>query len=110
VVKVVRGATKTIPFRFRIPRGVHRGVHRFGLAGADPDGGDDALGTITIDLGDLGEEIDTEGPRTRRQLTRAFRGFEHYDGLRLRGSGARVYKDRTYRIGGRASAMTRVVR
>jgi hypothetical protein len=109
-VKVVRGATRTIPFRFHVPRGLRRGPHRFVLHGVSPDGGEDLFGAIIIDLGDLTGDPDTEGPRTAKQLANAFRRFHRWDGIRLKGTGSRVYRDDTYRIGGRAQTMAIVTR
>ena len=110
VAKVVRGATKTFRFRFHVPRRARAGHRTFTLKGASPDGVEDLFGAITIDLGDLSSEPDTEGPRTAADLARAFRAFGRYDGLRLKGRGTRVYRDATYRIGGHAAARTTVVR
>jgi hypothetical protein len=109
-VKIVRGATRTIPFTFHVPRSLPRGPHRFVLRGVSPDGGDDLFGTIVIDLGDLAGDPDTEGPRTAKELARTFRSFQRWDGIRLKGTGSRVYRDETYRIGGRAHAMAIVTR
>jgi hypothetical protein len=109
-IKVVRGGTRTIDFRFHVPRSLHRGAHSFVLSGTDPDGSQDLFGTITIDLGDLSAPSDTEGPRKASQLARSFRSLHRWDGIRLRGTGSRVYRDPTYRIGGSAHAMAVVTR
>ena len=93
-----------------MPSSLHRGEHRFALRGSDPDGSQDLFGTITIDLGDLGSPSDTEGPRTAAQLADAFRAFHRWDGITLKGTGSRVYRDPTYRIGGRAATSAIVTR
>jgi hypothetical protein len=108
VVKVVRGARRVIPFDWRVPRSLRAGTRTLRFRGSEPDGAEDFFGTITITLGDFEEETDTEGPRTLKQLADAFRGFQRWDGVRLRGHG-RVHRDRTYRIGGSAEETVRVL-
>jgi hypothetical protein len=107
--QIVRGGTRRIPFRFHVPRSLHRGPHRFVVRGSDPESGDDLFGTITIDLGGS-LSGDSEGPRTAKQLAKAFRGFHHWDGIRLKGTRSRVYRDPKYRIGGKAQTFAIVTR
>jgi len=105
-VKVVRGRTRTIGFRWTVPRSLRSGHQQLTFAGADPDASEDLFSTLTITLDDEGP-TDTEGPRTTAQLADAFRSFQRYDGILFKRTGARVYRDDTYRIGG--SARTTVV-
>jgi hypothetical protein len=108
-VKVVRGATRSIGFRWRVPRSLKSGRQRLTFLGSDPDASEDLFSTLTITLDDGGGPSDTEGPRTVNQLARAFRAFQRYDGIVLKRTGTRVFRDDIYRIGGVART-TAVVR
>lgn len=113
VVKVVRGATRRIAFTWHVPRDMRHGKHTLTFRGAEPDGGGDLFDVITVDLADgedSGRGPDLEGPRNVKGLARAFRQIKRYDGIKLKGSGAHVYRDDVLRIGGSAKARVRVRR
>ena len=92
--------------RWTVPRSLRSGRQQLTFLGADPDASEDLFSTLTITLDDEGP-TDTEGPRTKEQLADAFRSFQRYDGIVLKRTGGRVFRDDTYRIGG--SARTSVV-
>ncbi|HVL94373.1 MAG TPA: hypothetical protein VM266_00795 [Solirubrobacteraceae bacterium] len=110
VVQRVRGRRETVRFRLRIPNTLRTGARRITLRGRDADTGGDLFGTLTIVIGGDDEEVDTEGPRTVDQLARAIRREQRWDGIRLgKRRGPRAFRHGRLRIGGRASAVVRVV-
>jgi hypothetical protein len=109
VTRVVRGPRKVFSFEWRIPHKFKPGEHKVRLRGADPDSGFGFFDEIIIDLGGGDSFFDSEGPRTIHKLRQAFAAVHRWDGIRLK-SGARVYRDPTYRIGGRASTTIRILK
>jgi hypothetical protein len=111
-VRRVRGATETVSFPIRIPSGVSRGEKRVVFKGSDPDSADDDIfGTLTIDLGEPDTEQDTTGPQSVKDLVRAIRKLERYDGVKVSLKGSRrAFKDAKLRIGGRAETTVIVTR
>jgi hypothetical protein len=113
-VRRVRGATETISFPVRIPKGIGSGERRVAFRGSDPDTGDeDLFGTLTIDLGDPEEEEDSvdAGPRNLNELVAEIRKLDTYDGIRVSLKGSRrAYEHPTLRVGGRAETTVTVVR
>ncbi|MEA2123796.1 MAG: hypothetical protein QOI80_578 [Solirubrobacteraceae bacterium] len=109
VVKVVRGERKTFHFLWPVPRKFKPGKHKVRLRGSDPDSGYGFFDDIIIDLSGDDSYFDTEGPRSVKQLIKAFKATHHWDGIRLK-SGQRVYRNGKYRIGGRATATVRVLK
>jgi hypothetical protein len=109
-VRLVRGPRRTIRFDWEVPRRLEPGRRSLKLVGAEPDsGGGGVFDEIVLDLSGQGEDFsDTEGPRTRKELVKAFEGVHRWDGVRVKGLG-RFHRDPTYRIAGRASARVRVV-
>jgi len=107
----VRGATFTRTYPMRIPRGLHRGLRTLRFSGTDADVADDGLlGAIIIDGIDDGSG--SPGPRDLEALAKRIRSIRRYDGVRVRGGGARSrgFRDGRLRISGRARARVRVVR
>jgi hypothetical protein len=109
VTRIVRGPKKVFRFRWRVPLAFERGRHRVRLRGTDPDSGFGFFDEIIIDLSGDESFFDTEGPRTVGKLAKAFASVRRWDGIRTKG-GRRVYRDGTYRIGGRASTTVRVLK
>jgi hypothetical protein len=107
--QVVRGERKTFSFDWTLPRKLDPGVHKVRLRGSDPDSGFGFFDDIIIDLSGDEDFFDSEGPRTISQLLKAYRATHRWDGIRLR-SGARVYRDDTYRIGGAAQTKIRITK
>jgi hypothetical protein len=103
VVKVVRGERRRISFRWRVPRSLRPGRHRLTFRGTEPDAPDDVFDDITIVFGN-DDGAGGEGPRSLKRLARAFRRLRRYDGIRLKPSRRRVYRDPRLRIGGTARA------
>ena len=111
VVRIVRGAQRTLRFNLRIPRNLRPGARTIELRGKGPDSADDGFGEIVIELGGGGEQVDPQGPRTLERLVREMRKVERYDGLTLgKRSGPRVYRHAELRIGGRERARVIVQR
>jgi hypothetical protein len=108
-VQLVRGERKTFTFEWTVPRKFKPGRHKVRLRGSDPDSGFGFFDDIIIDLSGDEDFFDSEGPRTIRQLIKAFKATHRWDGIRLR-SGARVYRDDTYRIGGAAQTKIQVLK
>jgi hypothetical protein len=109
VTRIVRGPARTFRFRWRVPHEFKPGPHRVRLRGSDPDSGFGFFDEIIIDFGGGDSFFDTEGPRTIGKLAKAFARVHRWDGIRLK-SGARVFRDDTYRIGGRASTAIKILR
>jgi hypothetical protein len=111
VVRVVRGAKRTLRFKLRIPRTLKPGLRNLTLRGANPDGAEDLFGELIIELGGEGEDEDPQGPRNLKQLVRSMRKLQRYDGLTIgKRSGPHAYRDGDLRIGGRVSALVDVRR
>jgi hypothetical protein len=117
-VRHVGGRRQTLTQELRIPRGARRGVHQLVLTGTDSDdGAGDMFGAFTtLIIG--GEEEDSggnPGPRSLKQLARAIRGVERWDGVRLkfdnqRRRGSKAFERDDLRLSGRVAAFTRIVR
>ena len=78
----------------------------------DPDsGGGGIYDEIVIDLSGASADdfVDTEGPRTLKQLVKAFRDTARWDGIKAKGLG-HFHRDPTYRIAGRVRTHVRVLR
>ena len=112
----VGGRRQTLTQRFRIPSGARRGRHELTLTGTDSDdGAGDIFGAITtLIIGDEGEPSGGDpGPRSIKELRRAIRRVERWDGVRLRldrrrGRGVRAFRREDVRLSGRVRAQIRI--
>ena len=115
VARIVRGPVRVFRFDWKVPRTLKLGRQRLDFRGVDPDNGFgfffDELLIEFLDGG--GGYFDSEGPRTVKQLARGFQGMSRWDGVRVRSGkkgAARVYRDDTYRIGGRERVRVTVLK
>jgi len=128
-IQRVRGARETRTFRLRLPRSLRPGSHRLVFQGVDADTPDaDLFGGLTLELGGGGGEESTE-PRTLRELVRAIRKVQRWDGIKLlvdpdradpleellgedsgEPDGQRAYRDPELRISGRFTVRVQVAR
>jgi hypothetical protein len=109
----VRGGTLTRTYTLRIPSDAARGNQRLRFVGQDADQGEDGLTTIIIGSDDERDAGGDPGPRSLRELEARLKATARYDGVTVRvgrGSRARAFRDKDFRISGSADARTRVVR
>ena len=116
-VRHVGGRRETLRQRIRIPFGIRRGFHELILTGTDSDDGTgDLFGAfMTLLIGDEEEDSGGDpGPKSLKQLTRAIRRVQRYDGVRMkfdaqRRRGRKAFVRDDLRLSGRASTTVRVV-
>jgi hypothetical protein len=111
VARIVRGNIRVFHFKWKVPGKLELGKHKLDFRGTDPDSGFgfffDELIIDFLDGG--GSYFDSEGPRSVQELADQFRATARWDGVRVKGGG-RVYRDDTYRIGGRARPKVTVLK
>ena len=116
-LQTFRGPRITRSYRVRIPPLLGRGLRNLKFAGADIDGGqEDLLGglgdVLTVDLEEETPGAGSLGPPTVDALARRMREVQRYDGVMMRAGGEEMegFRDKEWRISGRASATVRVTR
>jgi hypothetical protein len=102
VTRVVRGPVRVFRFDWKVPTDLKLGERKLDFRGADADNGFGFFFDLLILEFLEGEQgyVDSEGPRSVKQLARSVEALGRWDGVRLK-TGQRVYRDGTYRIGGR---------
>jgi hypothetical protein len=109
----VRGSRFERTYRVRIPSGLRSGRVKLQLLGRDADVGDLGLGTtIVLGGGSAGDGAGDSGPASLAELAAEVRTTARYDGVTLHmgRQRARAFRDRDFRISGRAEATVRVIR